>query len=123
MLLIVAVIKGDEWSDFNFQYSNDPEIRIRQYIEIVSKDKFEYNFDFSEAAVISLMLTIANVIMVAAGAALMFRAKEVLPVKKKVFWDDLKVARRIYQVSALLFDEYNLDVSLIIFTVCVGPCS
>jgi len=26
----------------------------------------------------------------------MFRIKEVLPVKKKVFWDDLKIARRIY---------------------------
>ena len=35
--------------------------------------------------------------MVALGSALMFRAKEVLPVKKKVFWDDLKIAGRIYQ--------------------------
>ena len=39
--------------------------------------------------------------MVAVGATLMFRAKEVLPVTKKVFWDDLKTARRIYQGRAL----------------------
>ena len=31
----------------------------------------------------------------------MFRLKEVLPVEKKVFWEDLKVARRIYQGRAL----------------------
>ena len=30
----------------------------------------------------------------------MFRIKEVLPVKKKVFWDDLKIARRIFQGRA-----------------------
>ena len=39
--------------------------------------------------------------MVVVGATLMFRAKEVLPVEKKVFWDDLKTARRIYQGRAL----------------------
>ena len=31
----------------------------------------------------------------------MFRAKEVLPVKKKVFWDDLKTARRVYTGRAI----------------------
>ena len=41
--------------------------------------------------IISLLLTVANVLMVAIGSALMFRVKEVLPVKKKVFWSDLKV--------------------------------
>lgn len=39
--------------------------------------------------------------MVALGATLMFRAKEVLPVKKKVFWDDLKTARRVYTGRAI----------------------
>ena len=33
---------------------------------------------------------------------LMFRLKETLPIKKKVFWSDLKVTRRIYQRRALL---------------------
>lgn len=33
---------------------------------------------------------------------MMFRVKETLPIDKKVFWDDLKVTRRIYQRRALL---------------------
>jgi len=33
---------------------------------------------------------------------LMFRLKEVLPIEKKVFWEDLGVTRRIYQRRALL---------------------
>ena len=45
--------------------------------------------------IISLMLTVANVVMVAIGSALMFRVKEVLPVKKKVFWSDLKVSQSL----------------------------
>ena len=48
----------------------------------------------------SLFLTLANIICVALGATLMFRIKEVLPVKKKVFWEDLKIARRIFQGRA-----------------------
>ena len=51
--------------------------------------------------IMSLMLKIANIIMVACGATWMFRLKEVLPVNKKVFWEDLKVARRIYQGRAI----------------------
>jgi hypothetical protein len=34
----------------------------------------------------------------------MFRVKEVLPVKKKVFWDDLGTARKINQKRALMED-------------------
>ena len=56
---------------------------------------------FHQMAIISLSLTVANVVMVALGSALMFRAKEVLPVNKKIFWDDLKTARRIYQGRAV----------------------
>jgi len=33
---------------------------------------------------------------------LMFRLKEILPIEKKVFWEDLGVTRRIYQRRALL---------------------
>ena len=51
--------------------------------------------------ILSLLSIVANVIFVAIGATLMFRMKEVLPVKKKVFWDDLKIARRIYQGRGL----------------------
>lgn len=53
---------------------------------------------FAGMAIMSLLLTVANVLMVAIGSCLLFRIKEVLPVEKKIFWDDLKTARRMYQV-------------------------
>ncbi|KAL7529681.1 hypothetical protein ACHAXR_003090 [Thalassiosira sp. AJA248-18] len=84
MLLIVALLKGEEWSDFTMEHM-----------------AFQGSPNFSQMAIMSLFLTIANVIMVALGATLMFRAKEVLPVNKKIFWDDLKIARRIYQGRAI----------------------
>ena len=44
-------------------------------------------------AITSLFLTISNVILVALGAILMFRIKEIIPVKKNELWTDLKMAR------------------------------
>lgn len=83
MLMVMAFIKDNKWTDFHgFQTHS------------------EYINTFSEAAIMSLFLTIANIVCVALGATLMFRMKEVLPVKKKVFWDDLKIARRIFQGRA-----------------------
>ena len=35
------------------------------------------------------------------GATFMFRVKEVLPVEKKIFWNDLKTARKIFQGRAV----------------------
>ena len=35
----------------------------------------------------------------------MFRMKEVLPIKKSVFWTDLKTARRIYQKRAIMVQD------------------
>lgn len=40
--------------------------------------------NFLNSAIMSVALTVANVIMVALGASLMFRIKEVLPVQKKI---------------------------------------
>lgn len=91
MLFIVSVIRGESWDTFHFQTDLHKSF-FEKYIEVP---------DFNEMGLISLFLTVANVIMVAIGATLMFRLKEVLPVQKKVFWDDLKVARRIYQGRAL----------------------
>jgi hypothetical protein len=34
----------------------------------------------------------------------MFRMKEVLPIKKKVFWEDITIARKIYQKRAVMLD-------------------
>eukprot|EP00585_Thalassiosira_rotula_P002901 CAMPEP_0196151564 /NCGR_PEP_ID=MMETSP0910-20130528/33905_1 /TAXON_ID=49265 /ORGANISM="Thalassiosira rotula, Strain GSO102" /LENGTH=80 /DNA_ID=CAMNT_0041414955 /DNA_START=16 /DNA_END=258 /DNA_ORIENTATION=+ len=50
--------------------------------------------------------------MVAVGATLMMRLKEVLPVNKKVFWEDLKIARRLYQgraVDSVTGEALNFD--------------
>src|SRR5210317_902298 len=44
-------------------------------------------------AITSLFLTISNVVLVALGAIVMFRIKEVMEVEKTVFWTDLKMAR------------------------------
>ena len=80
ILFVMAFIRDDKWRNLHF----------------VGLE----NQSFSGAAIMSLLLTIANIICVALGATLMFRIKEVLPVKKKVFWDDLKIARRIFQGRA-----------------------
>jgi hypothetical protein len=41
---------------------------------------------------------------------LIFRLKEVLPIKKKAFWGDLKVARKIYQKRAVMVVTTDLGL-------------
>lgn len=109
LMFMVAAMKGDDWSNFNFEYDE---------VEAMMQDKLGELPNFTQLGVTSLMLTVANVIMVALGATLMFRAKEVLPVTKKVFWDDLKTARRIYTGRAI--DSVTgeaLDIQLGMFSV------
>ena len=96
----MAIIKDESWKSFSIEVLYNEEAYERQIV----KEDDEYHY----MGIISLILTVANVIMVAAGAAGMFRLKEVLPVKKKVFWDDLKVARRIYTGRAT--DEATGDL-------------
>jgi hypothetical protein len=58
--------------------------------------------EFREGGITSLLLTIANILLIILSSIIMFRTKEVLPIKKKVFWDDLRVARKICQNKAFL---------------------
>lgn len=51
---------------------------------------------------LSLFLTLANIILIWIAGMLMFRIKEVLPINKSVFWEDLGIARKIYKKRALL---------------------
>lgn len=88
----MSVIKDESWNSFSFE-----ALYIDKAFEKVVEDENEYHY----MGLLSLALTVVNVIMVAVGAAGMFRLKEVLPVKKTVFWDDLKIARRIYTGRAL----------------------
>jgi Domain of unknown function (DUF389) len=53
----------------------------------------------------SLLVTIANIALIWISSMLMFRIKEVLPIKKSIFWDDLGIARKVYQRHALVSVE------------------
>jgi len=100
MLWVMAIIEDEDWKSFSVKVIYNDE----EFEKIIVEEEDPYHY----MGVLSLLLTVANVIMVAVGAAGMFRLKEVLPVKKKVFWDDLKVARRIYTGRAT--DETTGDL-------------
>ena len=95
MLLFMAIIQNEEWITISAKYMYD-EKSFQMLLKLEEEDEL-YHY----MGLLSLALTVVNVIMVAVGAAGMFRLKEVLPVKKTVFWDDLKIARRIYTGRAL----------------------
>lgn len=63
--------------------------------------------DYWKYGLISLGLTVANILLIIVSSILMFRMKERLPIKKKVFWDDLGVARKIYRNLAFMDSESN----------------
>ena len=90
MLLMMAILNDEDWVEYQLVWNDET-------LQMTIEGEYHY---YHNLGLISLSLTVANVVMVAAGACLMFRLKEVLPVTKKVFWDDLKVARRIYQGRA-----------------------
>jgi Domain of unknown function (DUF389) len=60
-----------------------------------AKDTY-YSFGWT-----SLLVTLANILLIWISSMLMFRMKEVLPIKKNIFWEDLGVARKVYQRQAL----------------------
>lgn len=60
------------------------------------------DIEYYEYGVVSLSLTAANIVLIWISAWLMFKMKEVLPIKKNVFWEDLGVARKIYKRRALM---------------------
>lgn len=103
-------------------------------LDLRGRDFAHDDEDFVQMGIMSLALTAVNILVVWLAAALMFRLKEVLPVKKsksttaavhgciicrvcvfntalypfpstEIFWDDLKHARRIYQRRAVLEDD------------------
>jgi uncharacterized hydrophobic protein (TIGR00271 family) len=57
----------------------------------------------------SLFVTLANILLIWISGMLMFRMKEVLPIKKKIFWEDLAIARKIYQKRAVMTDTIVLN--------------
>jgi uncharacterized hydrophobic protein (TIGR00271 family) len=63
--------------------------------------------DYRNMGFYSLFLTLANIILIWMSSMLMFRLKEVLPIKKKIFWSDLNIARKIYQRKAVMIVPSN----------------
>lgn len=66
--------------------------------------------EFWEEGIISLGLTIANIVMIIISSMFMFRLKERLPIRKKIFWTDLGLARKIYRNQAILPTVENTTV-------------
>ena len=61
---------------------------------------------FREAGGVSLLLTIANVILIIVSSMLVMRIKERLPIKKRVFWDVSDEQRLVVIKRRLIFPFY-----------------
>ena len=113
-ILFVAYLFFDKdwWHDY-VQPTLSPEVLPANFtqtpgIDVPDEELPDYTTrsDYREAGLISLLLTVANIVLVAAASMLMFRMKERLPIpSKKVFWDDLGTARKIYRNLALMSNE------------------
>lgn len=84
-LLPPAVNAGMVWVAYGFfdrnrnaDYYADVD---DDFIHTVTKE------DFRLGGVVSLLLTLANILLVVVASMLMFRLKEKLPIRKKVFWE------------------------------------
>ena len=74
---------------------------VRNYLAQVRASHGELN----EMGAVSLSLTLVNIVLIWFSSMLMFRIKEVLPIHKKIFWEDLGVARKIYRRKAFIVEE------------------
>mmetsp|Transcript_50189 Transcript_50189/g.121605 ORF Transcript_50189/g.121605 Transcript_50189/m.121605 type:complete len:265 (-) Transcript_50189:250-1044(-) len=82
--------------------------------EVWDATEDELNFvrkEFMHGAGISLLLTVVNIILIIIASALMFRLKERLPIRKKIYWMDLAAARAINKNLAMQFDDDEFDAS------------
>jgi len=66
------------------------------------QEESDHGDKFYRAGAVSLFLTLANILLIWLSGMFMFRMKEVLPIKKTVFWEDLGIARRVYTHRAVL---------------------
>jgi uncharacterized hydrophobic protein (TIGR00271 family) len=73
--------------------------------ETYASDDEDYNSkEYRRMGFYSLFVTLANILLIWISGMLMFRMKEVLPIKKKIFWEDITIARKIYQKRAVMTD-------------------
>jgi uncharacterized hydrophobic protein (TIGR00271 family) len=80
----------------------------------ITTDEEDYNSkEYRRMGFYSLFVTLANILLIWISGMLMFRMKEVLPIKKKIFWEDLAIARKIYQKRAVMTDiELHEDTEM-----------
>ena len=74
---------------------------------------------WSNYAWMSLTLTLVNIVMIWLSSMLMFRLKEILPIEKKIFWSDLSIARKIYQVKPIFF-SFNERVIILVADILIS---
>jgi uncharacterized membrane protein len=122
-LLPPAVNSGILWIAFAFEESNIIPVfpehadqnRGLQDAGIGNRDDDDDESvalrSYAKMGLISILITLANIILIWGSSMLMFRMKEVLPIKKSVFWEDLGVARKVYQRRALLQTSTMLNDS------------
>jgi uncharacterized membrane protein len=90
--------------------------------DIAASEGYDEYSDFREAGLISLFLTLANIILIIVSSIMMFRMKEVLPIKKNVFWSDLGIARKVYSRRAII-RRYNDDGAAVSVPLSVPTAS
>lgn len=112
-LLPPAVNCGTIWVAFGFVEANWISTGEEETHSVDNSSNFPpfTRKHFFRGGSISLLLTVANILLIIVASMVMFRMKERLPIKKKVFWEDLRVARKIYEKRALLASRDNGDDS------------
>jgi uncharacterized hydrophobic protein (TIGR00271 family) len=108
-LLPPAVNAGILWVAYAFVKGgvlNSPSSlpAAETYVVIPVEEEEYNNHDYRRMGLFSLFVTLANILLIWISGMLMFRMKEVLPIKKKIFWEDITIARKIYQKRAVMAD-------------------
>jgi uncharacterized hydrophobic protein (TIGR00271 family) len=99
-LLPPAVNAGILWVAYAFVEGglSDAPIKVNSTGDVYTSEEYR------RAGFNSLFITLANILLIWISGMLMFRMKEVLPIKKKIFWEDITIARKIYQRRAVMLD-------------------
>jgi uncharacterized hydrophobic protein (TIGR00271 family) len=107
-LLPPAVNAGILWVAYAFVkggvLASSAETPVTPYISIIDDEEYYGSKEYRRMGLYSLFLTLANILLIWISGMLMFRMKEVLPIKKKIFWEDITIARKIYQKRAVMLD-------------------
>jgi uncharacterized hydrophobic protein (TIGR00271 family) len=113
-LLPPAVNAGILWVAYVFvkggvlATTSQPSLTVETYTIINDEEEYDSK-EYRRMGFFSLFVTLANILLIWISGMLMFRMKEVLPIKKKIFWEDLAIARKIYQKRAVMTEDLVLN--------------